>query len=310
MATSLIKADVLYIGYPRSGSTYLRSYFRDHPQINYDDQQIAEVLYQPHFEPELIDKPPGKVYISCDESIAESVCITGRQEIWSQNLYKPGCFNLVRHDLVIDPKEAARRMRAVHPHAKILIVIREQVDWFSSLRKATISSLPPNQRTFHDYWITPQGIAMRAAGYHDIVIGAWITFFNDMLVLRYENLMAPETSETLCRWLGVDHIPFPVERVNESHAGLAQLHQRLPWLSSLPFGIKSALKPLTRFIPRKRQPVLSENEREMIRNQYADSNERTKELLNEVHGLHAYAQPGPYTRARLRKLTRTDVQGF
>ncbi len=310
MATPLIKADVLYIGYPRSGSTYLRAYFRAHPQMNYDDQRIAEVLYQPHFEPELIEKPKGKIYISCDESIAESVCITGRPEIWSQNLYKPGCFNLVRHDLVIDPKEAARRMRAVHPHAKILIVIREQVDWFSSLRKATISSLPPNQRAFHDYWITPQGIAMRAAGHHDIVVKAWRKQFADVLVLRYENLMASETSETLCRWLGVDHIPFPTQRVNESHAGLAQLHQRLPWLSSLPFGIKSALKPLTRLIPGKRQPVLDDEWRNYITVCYAASNERTKELLNEVHGLYPYVQQGSYTRTGLRKLTRTDFSGL
>ncbi len=306
----MIRADVLYIGYPRSGSTYLRAYFRAHPQLNYDDQQIAELLYQPHFEPILIDKPNGKIYISCDESIAESVCITGDPKVWSQNLYKPGCFNLVRHDLVINPKEAARRMKAVHPHAKILLIIREQVDWFSSLRKATISSLPPNQRTFHDYWITPQGIAMRGAGYHDIVIKAWRKLFADVLILRYENLMAPVTSETLCRWLGVDHIPFPPQRVNESHAELAQLHQRLPWLSSLPFGIKSALKPLTRFIPRKRQPVLSEDEQEMIRDQYAASNERTKELLNEIYGLHAYIQPGSHHYSGLRKLTRTDFSGL
>ncbi len=310
MATPLIKADVLYIGYPRSGSTYLRAYFRAHPQMNYDDQRIAEVLYQPHFEPELIDKPKGKVYISCDESIAESVCITGRPEIWGQNLYKPGCFNLVRHDIVVDPKKAARRMKAVHPHAKVLMVIREQVSWFESLRKATISSLPSNQRTFHDYWITPQGIAMRAAGYHDIVIKAWRKLFTDMLVIRYERLMAPETSITLCRWLGVDHIPFPMERVNESHAGLAQLHQRLPWLSSLPFGVKSALKPLTRFIPRKRQPVLSNDEREMIRDQYAASNERTKVLLNEVHGLYPYVQPRSHYYSGLRKPTRADYSGL
>ena len=47
----MIKADVLYIGYPRCGSTFLRKYFRAHPQINYDDQQIAEVLYQPASKP-------------------------------------------------------------------------------------------------------------------------------------------------------------------------------------------------------------------------------------------------------------------
>ena len=275
----MIKADVLYIGYPRSGSTFLRNYFRHHPQLSYDDQQIAELLYQPAFKPELIGKPNGKVYISCDESICESVCITGRPEVWSEYLYRPGCFNLVRHDLVIDPREAARRMKVVHPNAKVLIVIREQVDWFSSLHKATISSLPPNQRTFHDYWITPQGIAMRHAGHHDVVIRAWLKFFEDVLVLRYENLMNPETSKRLCRWLGIDHVPFPPQRVNESHAVVSRLHQKLPFLSALPHGVKSALKPLTRFIPGKRTPVLSDADVQMIRENYEQSNARTRALL-------------------------------
>ncbi len=274
----MIRADVLYIGYPRSGSTYLRAYFKSHPQMNYDDQQIAEVLYQPAFKPEMIPKPNGKVYISCDESVSESVCITGRSHIWGENLYKPGCFNLVRHDLVIDPREAARRMKVVHPNAKILMVIREQVDWFSSIYKSTITALPPHQRTFHDYWITPQGIALRAAGHHDIVIKAWSRLYDDVLVIRHENLM--QSSRELCDWLGVDHVPFPVKRINESHAGLAAIHRRLPFLSALPHPMKSALKPLTRFIPGKRAAVLSEDDKEMIRETYEASNERTKHLID------------------------------
>ncbi len=275
----MIKADVLYIGYPRSGSTYLRAYFRAHPQLNYDDQQIAELLYQPDFKPDLIDKPKGKVYISCDESIAESVCVTGRPEIWSQYLYRPGCFNLVRHDLIIDPREAARRMHKVHPNAKVLIIIREQVDWFSSLYKATITSLPPGQRTFLDYWITPQGIAMRAAAHHDILIVAWRKLFSDVLVLRYERLMEPETSIKLCHWLGVDHVPFPAKRINESHAALAAIHRRVGFLSRLPHPVKSALKPLTRFIPGKRKAVLFEEDKQMIRELYKDSNARVERFL-------------------------------
>ncbi len=275
----MIKADVLYIGYPRSGSTFLRAYFRAHPQMAYDDQQIAELLYQPGYKPDLIPKPNGKVYISCDESIAESVCVTGRPEIWGKYLYHPGCFNLVRHDLVIDPKEAARRLKAVHPNAKVLMVIREQVDWFSSLHKATITSLPPRQRTFHDYWITPQGIAMRAAGHHDRVIAAWLKLFDDVLVIRYEKLMEPTTSRALCRWLNVDHVPFAPRRVNESHAGVAKLHRRLPFLSALPHGVKSALKPLTRFVPGKHRAVISDDDKQMIRETYEASNERTDQLL-------------------------------
>lgn len=285
----MIKADVLYIGYPRSGSTYLRAYFRNHPQINYDDQQIAELLYQPDYKPELIDKPNGKVYISCDESIAESVCITGRPEMWSKYLYAPGCFNLVRHDLVINPREAVRRMKRVHPNAKILMVIREQVDWFSSLHKATVSSLPRNQRTFHDYWLCPQGIAMRAAAYHDRVIEAWTGAYDNVLILRYEDLMVPRTAHRLCNWLGVDHVAFPPKRINESHAGLTRLHQWLPFLSSMPHNVKSTLKPFTKFIPGKRRSVLSRDDEEMIATHYEESNRRTHLLLMRLAHKEVFA---------------------
>ncbi len=278
----MIKADVLYIGYPRSGSTFLRAYFRAHPQLAYDDQQIAELLYQPAYKPDMIEKPNGKTYISCDESIAESVCVTGRPEVWGKHLYNPGSFNLVRYDLVIDPREAARRVKAVHPNAKVLIVIRDQVSWFESLHKATITSLPPRQRTFHDYWITPQGIAMRAAGHHDRVIQAWMRCFDDVLVIRHETMMEPTTSRALCRWLGVDHVPFGPRRINESHAGVARIHKRLPFLSAMPQYVKSALKPLVRFVPGKHNAILSDDDKAMIRETYEASNERTKDLLADL----------------------------
>lgn len=278
----MIKADALYIGYPRSGSTYLRAYFRDHPQINYDDQQIAEILYQrPDYQHGLIDKPPGKVYISCDESICESVCVTGDTAVWGKNLYKPGCFNLVRHDIIIDPREAARRMKKWHPRAKVLIVIRDQVSWFESLYRATISSLPPNQRTFNDYWLTPQGIAMRSAGYHDRVLDAWMRLYDDVMVVRYEKLMALETSQNLCRWLGVSHVPFPNFRVNESHSGLAALHQKLPFLSAMPFGVKAALKPLVKYLPGKHSQTIDDEYRNYIAYIYKESNQRTEAMLQD-----------------------------
>jgi hypothetical protein len=278
----MFKADALYIGYPRSGSTYLRAYFKAHPQLACDDQQVAELLYQPSFKPDLIEKPNGKTYVSCDESICESVCVTGRPETWGKYLYHPGCFNLVRHDMVIDPNEAARRVKAVHPNAKILVVIREQADWLSSVYKATISSLPPTQRTFHDYWITPHGIAVRLAGHHDRLLRAWLKLYDDVLVIRYEKLMLPATSWSLCRWLGIDHVPFAPRRINESHAGLSRLHQRLPFLSGLPHGVKAALKPLAKFIPGKHEAVLSDEDAKMIRETYQASNQRTEELLDDL----------------------------
>ena len=123
---------------------------------------------------------------------------------------------------------------------------------------------------------------MRLAGHHDRVIEAWTQLYDDVLILRYEDLM--QSSEVLCKWLKVFHVPFPPKRVNESHAGLARLHRRLPFMSSLPHGVKSVLKPLTRLLPGKHQPILTMSERQMIRETYESSNQRTEALLARRSG--------------------------
>lgn len=274
----MIKADVLLIGYPRSGGVFLRQWFHNHPQINHDDQQVADLLFQPHYKRTMVEKPGSKVYISCEEVLSLGVCVTGRPEIWARHQFQPGAYNLVRCDVILDPAEAADRVRAVYStNTKILMVIRDQVSWFASLYKTSISSLPPNQRRFMDYWLCPDGIASRLAAHHDATIRAWQREFQDVLVLRTEQLS--QSSELLCRWLGINHMPFPANRENESHAGLASMHRRFPWASSLPVGVKSLLKPLSRFLPGKRHAVLSPTEIAMIREQYEDSNERTRALL-------------------------------
>jgi len=109
--------------------------------------------------------------------------------------------------------------------------------------------------------------------------------FDDVLVIRYEDLMRPATSHALCRWLGVEHIPFPKQRVNESHSGVAALHRKLPFLSAMPHSIKSALKPLARFIPGKHTPVLSYDDRLMIHEMYKESNERTAALIEDLRNV-------------------------
>lgn len=268
MSQLLFKADVVHIGYPKAASTFLRKYLGGHPQVDVIHQQAAEILYQPWPGFDLIEKPnSSKVLVASDESIAESVCVTGNGTVWAKSLQIPGAFNLCRHDVIIDPQESARRIHALLPKAKILIVIRDHVSWFESIYKYSVSQLPPRQRSFADWWITPQAIALRAAGHHDRVIKAYRELFSNVMVLRYEELS--ESGERLCRWLGVDYVPLPKEPENQTHAALARLHQRYPSLSSLPIGIKSALRPLVNLLPGRKASVFGDGEKQMIKEHYA-----------------------------------------
>jgi hypothetical protein len=279
----MIKPDVLYIGYPKAASTFLRRYFATHPGVSSDEQMMAQILYQRDYSPILQPKPSGKVHISCDESVAESVCVVGSILPWAENLYHPGEFNKVKFDVIFSSFEAAKRLKAIFPGAKVLMVIRDQISWFESVYKYIISSLPITQRNFEDYLYTPQGLALLEAGYYDATILAYYHEFGkeNVCVLRYEDLNTELFQRQLCGFVGIEFVPFPPQRVNTGHANLARLHRTLPFISKLPWELKQLLHPLKPFIPGRKGSLLTKEQVLQIREKYAISNTRTKKLLGE-----------------------------
>lgn len=264
---NLYNADVVHIGYPKAASTFLRVYLSNHPQVDLVHQQAEELLCQPWPGFNIIEKPnKDRVLILSDEYIAASVCVTGDASVWRKHQYHPGAFNLVRYDVVLDPEIAASRIHSRLPNAKILIVIRDQVSWFESLYRYSVSSLPPGRRSFEDYWTCPQGVAMRNAGYFETTIRAYKALFSDVLVMRCEKFRSSE----LCEWLGISNKPFPCKRLNEGHSGIALVHKAIPGLSNWPLGVKHVLKPFVKLLPGKTRPMLTEGERDEIHRLYAN----------------------------------------
>jgi hypothetical protein len=282
------RADVLHIGYPKAASTFIIRFLENHPEITVDQFKLADLLHRPRGPVAVIEKPcSDKIHVSKDENIAESVCLIGEWKNWQRYVYVPGGWEHVKHDVIIDPAEAASRLHKVHPDAKILIVIREQSDWLQSVYKYVMSQLPWNHRSFSEYCTTPSGIVLLQAGHFDQTIRAYIDFFRSdrIRVLRFEDIVrAPKrfTAE-LCDFIGVSEQPLPQRRENETHAQVARIQRFFPFIEQLPRGVKNALKPhAMRLIPGRRGAIFSRRHLRMLRGIYAASNQRTERLIAQL----------------------------
>jgi hypothetical protein len=281
-----IAADVLLIGYPKAATTFVTRYLQGHPDATVDEHRLAALLFPEGGVTEVVAKPVAdKVHVSRDENVAESVCWVKWRDNWERYLYVPGAWDRVRDDLVLDPREAAVRIRRVHSRAKVLLIIREQADWLQSVYKYVMSQLPWNRRSFADYCETPSGIAQLEAGKYDRTIEAYVEVFgsSSVKVLRFEDIRkAPDRfAAELCEFIGIALRPMPQHRENETNAQLARLQRAFPLVERLPRGLKNAWTPVAaRLVPGGRGSVISSDEIRLLRAMYAASNDRTARLID------------------------------
>jgi hypothetical protein len=288
--TKLPKADVLYIGYPKAASVFVGKYLESHPEVTTDHNRVLPLLLRSWHDDLLVasERPSvNGIHVSRDESVAESLCVIGDPKKWVRYRYIPDAWNFVKDDVVVDPAETASRLREAHPDAKVLMVIRDQVDWFNSIYKYSLSQLPATRRSFSDYCRTPYGSVFLRAGHFDLTIRAYIDIFTAgrICVLRYEDLVnAPEKfASQLCAFVGISERPVPQQRANESHAQIANLQRIFPIISKLPRTVKDTIKPhAERLLPGARGVLLSEKEVGIVRSLYAVSNQQTEKLIGRL----------------------------
>jgi len=282
----------------RAGSTFLRSYFSQHPQIAWTRRAWRLQLGQSDQERrrdycrafQFCD--PGRCLIDMYEGLClgqyfkvdlDGNWMNRQTPVWSPDWAMAPEGQLRSGPVAVDPAEIARRIRDCVPKGKVLLVLRNQVDWLRSMYVHYLNHLPPRQRRFSDFLNTREGKSALDAGLFDRMLGALFrTFKRDRVhVMLLEALARDEEASLrdLCRFLEVDYHPCDSSQLQRNG-------QRGDAISAARGRLWGALARLGW----KQIDVLRREEKAFLRAFYSASNARTAQLLSL--DLSEYGYPG------------------
>lgn len=284
--------DAVYIGMQKTGSTYLRSYFSQHPQI-------AWTRHAPRFQLHPFD---AQAYLDQFAQQGEPACLLDMYEGLSlgYHLGQAGAWNaadavepgapLGERCMVPAAEEIAERIAGVLPKARILITLRNQVDWLRSNYLHYMLHLPKRRRGFTDFLTTREGKLLLAAGNYDQVLALYHRRFGEdrVHVILLEDLATQEDRilRGLCEFLGVAFHPFD-KRLADRNTGmgpgrgtLVRAYSRLGISDTTARRLRPWFKPVENLVSSRMQTAtLTRQEEEMIRSVFAVSNCRTAHIL-------------------------------
>ncbi|MBN2010082.1 sulfotransferase domain-containing protein [candidate division KSB1 bacterium] len=201
----------------KAGTTFLRSYFSHHPNIEW--YRNAIVFLSDTFE--------RSTYLDNFENTGHSKCIVDMYEGLAIGFINHCRSDEIRHrftpDYTVDGNQLepsiekiALRIKDTLPHTKILISIRNQIDWLRSYYGHYILKLPKRNRTLHDLLSTFDGKCALYAGNYYGLIKTYIKVFGrdfvHVIVLEELKTNPREALEKLCHFMEVDYVEFPAER--------------------------------------------------------------------------------------------------
>ncbi len=202
-----------------------------------------------------------------------------------QNFFLPNTI-VDRSALLPDIKMVAERIKSALPNAKILLIIRNQVDWLRSCYTHLLRWLPPGHRSFYDFITTPYGKCVLHAGhFHETIHIYQDMFGNDNVhIILLEQIIThrEHTIRQLCRFLGIKYQEFPPEKQHQNKGRSPALRwflQRETFLSGLASAtLFRRVEPILRRItPRD---IFTDGDKAFITSMYAVSNRLTTKLSN------------------------------
>jgi hypothetical protein len=296
----LNQPDAIFIGFQKAGSTFLRSYFTYHPDIYWarNGRLFMEDFDKEHYLSLDNMRSEHKCYIDMYESLAMGFLRTS----WEQDMqirFIPD-FRLASdgHDLpTIDM--IPLRIKDALPKAKILIVIRNQLDWLRSHYMYYLGVLPEKRKKFRDYISMLDGKRVLFAGsfHHTIEVYFGIFGKHNVHVMILEQIRdeMEESLKKLCEFLDVDFVNFPQEewRINRGRSyGIGHIIRistslGISYASLQKLSLSS--KYIKRIIPKLyNYDVLTSSEKYFIHAFYAGSNYYTSKLIGIDLGQYGY----------------------
>lgn len=282
---------VLYIGYQKTGSALLRSYFEFHPDIfwtrnanylKYTDYKVKQKRYVSLFPRNITER----VYIDVFEGLATGVLINESHNRANKRFTPYHPMNKINN--YQDVSRMAGNISQILPNVKILISIRNQITWLASNWAYFISRLPERSNAFSDFLNTYEGKSLLFSGQYHVTIKAFQHYFgaNNVYVIPLEELGTnlPATLKKMCAFLEITYRPFSQEHWNINKGrdivDLA-MFRHFSTLSKTDFArrIYRFLKPLKNYLRMK--PVsddLDPETKKILNAFYASSNLITSEL--------------------------------
>jgi len=283
------KPDVFYIGYQRAASAFLRGFFTEHHQVYWDRKAFSYFLNPQGVEvtsSEIAEMERAKVYISMSEALCRSLIFTDT-EIWPEVAFRRIDWSRMANKIDINPLKIAERLKDNFPEARVLMVIRNQVEWLRSNYLHFQDNLQLGKRGFGDFCQTAEGMAVLRAGMYDITVGAYRSVFGEenVKVLIFERLKTDYKRfiEELCNFLNIEIIDYENVVVNKGKSvGRWLILRFIPFSSHqvLPESISSKLKIALDKMPLSKKTVFSKEVCSLIKSCYGISNMRTAKMLN------------------------------
>ena len=285
----MVKPDIFYIGYQRAASAFLRGFFTEHHQVYWDRKAFGYFANPQKVKvtsSELAEMESAKVYISMSEALCRSLIFTDTK-IWPEVAFRKIDWSCMADKIDINPLKIAERLKANFSEARVLMVIRNQVEWLRSNYLHFQGNLKPRKRRFEDFCETAEGMAVLRAGMYDITVGAYRSVFGveNVKVLIFERLRTDYQSfiKELCNFLNIETIEYENVVVNKGKSVGRWLMLRFVPFSShllLPERIISRLKIALDKVPLSKKTVFSKEVCSLIKSYYGISNMRTAKMLN------------------------------
>jgi len=223
--SDLLHPDALYIGLQRTGSTFLRGYFSGHPDIAWTREgyrlQVTG-LAGGYLEAgrnavrERIKERPAAhalrpVWVDMYESLGMGYRLLGT-EPWRPELMISHAELAGAGQIDLERRELMTSIRKLMPAVRIVLTIRNQLDWIFSNYHHFIRYLKEDGRSFVDFLGTVEGRVVLAAAHFDALIDDLHSVFGteSVIVLPLEETeRQPErTLARLSAFLGVAAVPF------------------------------------------------------------------------------------------------------
>lgn len=220
---------IVYIGLQKTGSTYLRHYFYNHPEIHctrhgtFFQTEAADIALggiegvRARYEANFTEDSGKPCRIDMYEAIGMGYVLKGI-EGWTAQHFIAVDTPLNSGHIFTAPTVIGERVKAAVPEARILLTIRNQTDWLNSNYRHYFEHLPAGRESLFDFLSTPEGKSVLDTAMFDRAVEIYDRLFgrDNVLVLPMEWLERDEdvALRKLCTFLGVQHRPYQREDKN------------------------------------------------------------------------------------------------